>query len=78
MSETECYRCGVTIDIQQHEWWEWRWEENPSRENVEEAIEQGDDFRDWFQRNYVLCPDCHTEVEEVFEAEPKHTVQTIE
>lgn len=61
MSETECYRCNTKIDVQEDEWWSHRWEEQPSKENVEEAIEDRE-FRDWFKKNHVLCPDCHADV----------------
>lgn len=65
---TECYRCGDDLHIQEDEWWQHQWEENPGRETVEEAINDPD-FRDWFQKNYVLCPDCHETVEAVVEGD---------
>lgn len=69
MSQTECYRCGTTLDIQEDEWWQYQWQENPSKENVEKAIDDRD-FRDWFQENHVLCPDCHEDVQEAVAASP--------
>lgn len=68
MSETECYTCDRTIDVQQDEWWSHSWEEHPDSETVDEAIEAEDDgleFRDWIKRNYILCPDCHARVREL-------------
>lgn len=63
---TKCYRCDDKFVIQEDEWWQHQWKENPNRENVEKAIEDRD-FRDWFQKNYVLCPDCHEVVVSVVE-----------
>lgn len=63
---TECVRCGDELNIVEDEWWQWRWEENPSRDTVEEAIEDPD-FRDFFRENHVLCRDCHEVVSSVFE-----------
>lgn len=60
--EMGCYRCGAVVDIQIDEWWQYRWEENPSEANVEKALEDTD-FRDWVEQNYVLCPDCHERVQ---------------
>lgn len=68
MSETFCHACDTPIDVQTDEWWSHRWDEQPSRENVEAAIEaedNGDEFRDWFNENYILCPDCHATVRDV-------------
>ena len=62
MSDLLCYRCGGALDAQTDEWWSHSWREQPSRENVEKAIDaedNGTEFRDWFQENFVFCPDCH-------------------
>lgn len=64
MSDANCYRCDTSIDVQEDEWWSHSWEERPSKENIEKAIEDRD-FRDWFRENSVLCPDCHEKVIEV-------------
>lgn len=54
----ECYVCGGDVDVREDEWWQHSWEENPSKENVEKAIEETE-FRDWFRENKVFCKDCH-------------------
>jgi len=66
MTEANCYRCGDEIDVQEDEWWSHSWEEEPSKENIEKALEDRD-FRDWFRENFVLCPGCHEKVIEVVE-----------
>jgi len=62
---TQCRRCGCKIVVIEDEWWSHRWNEEPSSENVEQALEKPDEFRDWFQENTILCPDCHKTVIEV-------------
>lgn len=66
MTNTQCYRCGELIDIQEDEWWQYSWEENPSKNNVEKAIENPD-FREWFSENHVLCVGCHEVIQVVFD-----------
>lgn len=56
--QTECFVCGKPIDVQEDEWWQHSWQENPAGETVEKAMEESE-FRDWFQENKVLCSDCH-------------------
>lgn len=63
---TECYVCDTEIDIREDEWWQHSWEENPSRETVEKAIEETE-FRDWFKENKVFCSDCHKELVDTIE-----------
>lgn len=62
MTETTCACCGDTVDIQEDEWWQYSWEENPSKANVEKAIEDPD-FRDWFRENHVMCVPCHERIQ---------------
>lgn len=57
----ECFICESPVDVQEDEWWQHRWEENPSEENVEKAIEEME-FRDWFVENKIVCKDCHKEL----------------
>lgn len=64
MSETDCRKCGSTVDIQADRWFQYQWEERPSKEQVETAIEDKE-FRDWFQENHVLCPVCHESVQQL-------------
>lgn len=66
MSDAECYRCGTVIDPREDTWWQWNWEESPSSDDIDEAI-QNPDFRDWFRENYLLCTGCHETVKAVFE-----------
>lgn len=68
MTTTNCFGCHATIEVQKDEWWSHSWEENPAEETVDEAIEAGDDFRDWFRKNIVLCPDCHKRLVEELRA----------
>jgi len=65
MTEIRCKRCGETIDAVDDEWWSHRWDEQPSKQNVEKALEQESDFRDCICENIILCPDCHKRVVEV-------------
>jgi hypothetical protein len=68
MTDGNCHKCGQLIDIQEDRWWQHSWEENPSDEQVEEAI--GDrDFRDWFRENYILCCECHKIVKQCINGE---------
>lgn len=60
---TDCRRCEKPI-MRSDEWWSHRWDEKPSEENVDKALEDTD-FRDWFCENIVLCPQCHKEVVEL-------------
>lgn len=66
MAENHCFRCGRDVKVQEEEWWQYSWEENPSAENVEKAIEDKD-FRDWFKANQILCKVCHDRVQEVID-----------
>jgi len=64
MGELRCYRCDRAVNVQEDEWWQYSWEEEPSEENVEKAIEDKE-FRDWFKENQILCRVCHDRVQEV-------------
>lgn len=64
MTDTECYRCGVEIDAGNDQWYQYQWQENPCKELVEKAIEERE-FRDWFQENFVICPDCHDKIQSI-------------
>lgn len=66
MSESRCFRCGRDVDVQNEEWWQYSWEENPSKENVEKAIEDME-FRDWFKENQIICKVCHDRIQEVID-----------
>lgn len=66
MTTTECYGCGTEVDIQTDQWYQYQWQENPSKELVEKAIEDRE-FRDWIQENFVMCPECHDEIQRVIE-----------
>lgn len=57
---TYCFVCKTPVDVQDDEWWQHNWQENPSSENVEKALEDRG-FRDWFIENKILCVDCHKE-----------------
>lgn len=63
MTETTCKRCSSVVDVQTEKCWFYSWEEQPSEEMVETAIEK-DDFRDWFQDNHILCQHCHRELQQ--------------
>lgn len=62
--EWEEYANSEHLNAQADEWWSHRWEENPSEQNVEKALDDMD-FRDWFIEEITLCPECHKVVVEV-------------
>jgi len=69
MTETDCIKCGTTLDIQIDRYIQYQWEERPSREQINKAIDAGKSFGDWFFENHVLCPDCHERIQEVIQGD---------
>ena len=67
MTQTNCIKCGATLDIQVDRYIQYQWEERPSKEQVNNAINSDRDFGDWFTENHVLCPACHERIQEVIQ-----------
>lgn len=66
MSKTDCWVCGNEIDVQVDAWWRYSWHEEPSKKEVEKAIEDPD-FGDWFRENKVVCQLCHDDLQEAIQ-----------
>lgn len=66
MTEIDCIKCDTTLDAQTDGFWWYQWDEKPSEQTVERAIEK-DEFRDWFQENHVVCKECHRTIQRLIQ-----------